>query len=103
MENQELEGINHYDIDEVIDRFEINKMQSCAILTKWLEQAKGALKPFQGAMILGQAMNADDKPIYGSWVQGVNWRFTTLKDSEYCVSRIYDASQPKKLKQIVFI
>jgi hypothetical protein len=205
MENQELERINHYDIDEVIDRFEINKMQSCAILTKWLEQAKGALKPFQGAaleearqhlllkwdvwneeelkinfisivlfvaqldepqristyferrlagtvrdipisvkvdcmlatpkksgrpkspyfflqeykrskgdehdpegqmlsaMILGQAMNADDKPIYGSWVQGVNWRFTTLKDSEYCVSRIYDASQPKELKQIVFI
>jgi hypothetical protein len=55
------------------------------------------------AMILGQDLNADSKPIYGSWVQGANWRFTVLKGTDYCVSKTYDATDAIELLEIVFI
>jgi hypothetical protein len=55
------------------------------------------------AMILAQEINQDQKPLYGSWVQGVNWRFTVLRGTEYCVSRAYDATNASDLLQIVFI
>ena len=55
------------------------------------------------AMILAQELNNDQKPLYGSWVQGANWRFTVLHGSEYCVSRTYDASVKDELLEIVFI
>lgn len=199
------ERVNHYDVNEVIDRFDIDKVFDCKILNNWLEKAEGVLKPFQqemleearqhlllkwnewneeelkvnfisivlfaaqldepkristyferrlagkvkdkpisvkvdcmlatpmksgrpkspyfflqeykrskgddhdpegqmlAAMILSQDLNADNKPLYGSWVQGVNWRFTVLNGTEYCVSRTYDASDIMELPKIVFI
>jgi hypothetical protein len=200
-----IEKVNHYDVNEVIDRFDIDKVFDCKILKNWLEQVQGTLKPFQqemleearehlvqkwnewneeelkinfisivlfaaqldepkristyferrlvgkvqdkpisvkidcmlaspmksgrpkspyfflqeykrskgddhdpegqmlAAMILSQDLNADGKPLYGSWVQGANWRFTVLKGTEYCVSRTYDATDELELPQIVFI
>jgi hypothetical protein len=202
---QEVEKVNHYDVNEVIDRFDIDKVFDCKILNNWLESSTDVLKPFQvemleearqhlvlkwnewneeelkinfigivlfaaqldepklistyferrlvgkvqdkpisvkvdcmlatpmksgrpkspyfflqeykrskgddhdpegqmlAAMILSQDLNADNKPLYGSWVQGVNWRFTVLNGTEYCVSRTYDASDILELPQIVFI
>ena len=199
------EKVNHYDVNEVIDRFDIDKVFDCKILNNWLEKAEGMLKPFQqemleearqhlimkwnewneeelkvnfisivlfaaqldepkristyferrlagkvndkpisvkvdcmlatpmksgrpkspyfflqeykrskgddhdpegqmlAAMILSQDLNADGKPLYGSWVQGANWRFTVLNGTEYCVSRIYDATDVLELPKIVFI
>jgi hypothetical protein len=202
---QDEEKINHYDVNEVIDRFDIDKVFDCNILNNWIETAEGILKPFQeemleearqhlilkwnewneeelkinfisivlfaaqldepkrintyferrltgkvkdkpisvkvdcmlatpmksgrpkspyfflqeykrskgddhdpegqmlAAMILSQDLNADGKPLYGSWVQGSNWRFTVLKGTEYCVSRTYDATDKQELPKIVFI
>jgi hypothetical protein len=55
------------------------------------------------AMILSQAMHSDDKPLYGCWLQGKVWNFTTLIGKNYCVSRLYDATNVDDLHQIVFI
>ena len=55
------------------------------------------------AMLLAQEFNADGKYLYGCFVKENNWRFTTLKGLNYCVSRQYDATQKTDLLQIVFI
>lgn len=55
------------------------------------------------AMILSQELNQDEKPLYGSWVQGAFWRFTALKGSEYSTSSAFDATKLQDLYQIVFI
>ncbi len=203
--SQEEEKVNPYDVNEVIDRFDIDKVYDCKILNHWIDNAEGVLKPFQqemleearthlvvkwnewneeelkvnfigivlfaaqlnepkristyferrlagkvndkpiavkvdcmlatpmksgrpkspyfflqeykrskgdnhdpegqmlAAMILSQDLNADGKPLYGSWVQGANWRFTVLHGTEYCVSRTYDATDIVELPKIVFI
>ena len=55
------------------------------------------------AMILAQDKNQDGKPLYGSWIQGRFWYFTTLIGKDYCVSKPFDATDPQALLQIVFI
>ncbi len=55
------------------------------------------------AMILAQELNQDKKPIYGCWLQGKVWNFTTLINREYCVSRLYDATDMEDLHQIILI
>jgi hypothetical protein len=54
------------------------------------------------AMLIAQHKNADGKPIYGGYLVGANWRFTTLIGSDYCVSRQFDASQHDDLLTIVY-
>jgi hypothetical protein len=55
------------------------------------------------AMILAQELNHDGYPLYGCWLQGKFWNFTTLIKKNYCVSKTYDASNPIDLRQIVLI
>lgn len=55
------------------------------------------------AMILAQELNKDHKTIYGCWLQGKFWNFTTLINRDYCVSKAYDATNMKDLKEIVLI
>lgn len=55
------------------------------------------------AMLIAQAKNQDEKPIYGGFLIGGNWRFTTLIGTNYCISRQFDATQFEDLRQIVFI
>ncbi len=55
------------------------------------------------AMLISQHKNANGKPIYGCYIQGKFWVFTTLHDKNYCVSRAYDATQQADLYQIIFI
>ena len=55
------------------------------------------------AMILSQDKNQDAKPLYGSWIQGRFWYFTTLLGKDYCVSKPFDATDPNAVVQIVFI
>jgi hypothetical protein len=55
------------------------------------------------AMILAQELNQDGKPLYGCWLQGKNWNFTTLIGRDYCVSKQFDATEMEDLHQIVFI
>jgi hypothetical protein len=55
------------------------------------------------AMLISQNENANGKSIFGCFLQGKNWVFTTLHDKNYCVSRQYDATQTADLHQIIFI
>ena len=55
------------------------------------------------AMIIAQHLNQDKHPIYGTFIVGKNWVFTTLNGQEYCRSRQFDASEKDELLQIVFI
>lgn len=55
------------------------------------------------AMILAQELNKDGKPLYGCWLQGKSWNFTTLINKDYCVSKTYDSTDIIDLHQIVFI
>ncbi len=55
------------------------------------------------AMILAQELNRDNLPIYGCWLQGRIWYFTTLIGKSYCVSEPYNATNSEALLQIVFI
>jgi hypothetical protein len=55
------------------------------------------------AMLVAQHKNDDGKPVYGSFLIGTNWWFTTLIGQEYCLSREFNASNKTDLHQIVFI
>jgi hypothetical protein len=55
------------------------------------------------AMILAQELNNDNKPLYGCWLQGKNWNFTTLIGKDYCISKQFDATDLEDLNQIVYI
>ena len=39
------------------------------------------------AMLAAQTLNADGKPVFGCYVQGVNWRFIVLEGLDYSFSR----------------
>jgi hypothetical protein len=75
----------------------------------FLQEFKKAKKPDdpEGQMLLAmlsaQHRNNNGKPIYGSWIQGKNWVFTTLHSKNYCISRQYDATIHSDLEQIIFI
>jgi hypothetical protein len=43
------------------------------------------------AMLAGQALNANDLPMYGCHVIGVDWYFMALQGKEYAMSRNYSA------------
>ncbi len=55
------------------------------------------------AMLIAQSKNKDDKPIYGSYMIGTSFHFTTLIGKNYCVSDKFDAVRKDELFQIVFI
>jgi hypothetical protein len=62
------------------------------------------------AMLVAQAINNDNLPIYGGYVRGRDWFFMVLEGKEYAISRQFDASEEdlldifrilKALKEIV--
>ncbi len=55
------------------------------------------------AMLIAQHHNNDGKPLYGSYVIGSNWWFTTLIGEDYCSSREFNMDNRQDLLQIVFI
>lgn len=55
------------------------------------------------AMILAQSLNQNGKTMYGSWIQGRFWYFTTLIQQDYCVSKPLDATNENDLWKIVFM
>jgi hypothetical protein len=54
-------------------------------------------------MLIGQAKNKNEKPIYGCYVQGRFWFFSILHGKEYVISKSFDASEMEDAKQIVYI
>ncbi len=55
------------------------------------------------AMLIAQAMNKDEKPIYGAWLTGSTWIFTVLHQKNYYFSNNFDATNKVNLNKIVFI
>lgn len=55
------------------------------------------------AMLIAQELNKDDKVVYGGYLVGSNWRFTTLIGNAYCISQQYNAADKNDLLQIIFI
>ncbi len=56
-----------------------------------------------GGMLIAQAKNADEKPIYGCYVQGRYWYFSVLEHKKYVVSEGFDASKMHDAQRIIFI
>ena len=56
-----------------------------------------------GGMLIGQAKNNDDKPIYGCYVQGRNWYFSMMEGKKYVISKGFDASEIDDIQKIIFI
>jgi hypothetical protein len=56
-----------------------------------------------GGMLIGQAKNNNDKPIYGCYVQGRFWFFSVLIGKKYVISKSFDASEMDDAKQIIYI
>jgi hypothetical protein len=56
-----------------------------------------------GGMLVGQAKNNDDKPVYGCYVQGRNWYFSLMEGKKYVVSKGFDSSEIDEVKQIIYI
>lgn len=54
-------------------------------------------------MLIGQAKNDRDKPMYGCYVQGRFWFFSVLEGQQYVVSRSFDATDETTAEQIVLI
>ncbi|MDZ7878212.1 MAG: hypothetical protein U5L45_11105 [Saprospiraceae bacterium] len=55
------------------------------------------------AMIIAQHQNNDGLPLFGSYIIGSHWYFTTLVGENYCSSREFDADDNDDLLQVVFI
>jgi hypothetical protein len=54
------------------------------------------------AMLIAQHKNNDNKPIYGGYLIGTGWHFTTLIDNDYCVSKKYEATTKEHLLGIIY-
>jgi len=63
-----------------------------------------------GAMLAAQALNNNEKIIYGIYVVGYDWKFVILKGTEWCESKAYHATDEeifdifkilKALKEII--
>lgn len=55
------------------------------------------------AMLISQVKNNDGKPIYGGYMIGTGFHFSTLIGKNYCVSKRLEATEKNNLFQIVFI
>jgi hypothetical protein len=56
-----------------------------------------------GGMLIGQAKNNNDKPMYGCYVQGRFWFFSILDGNQYVISQAFDAATMEGSKQIIMI
>jgi len=63
-----------------------------------------------GAMYAAQALNSNEKPVYGIYVVGYDWKFVVLNGTEWCESNPYTATDEelfdifkilKALKEII--
>ena len=52
------------------------------------------------AMIVGQLLNKNNKPIYGAYVIERNWFFVVLNEKDYCISDAFVATRKEHLKEI---
>lgn len=56
-----------------------------------------------GGMLISQAKNNNNKPVYGCYVQGRFWFFSILEDKQYVISQSFDAASLDGAIKIVAI
>jgi hypothetical protein len=56
-----------------------------------------------GGMLIGQAKNNNQKPMYGCYVQGRFWFFSILEGKQYVISQPYNSVKPDEAQQIILI
>lgn len=109
---------NHY-LSVVCDCFVASSIFNAPVhpyfFLQELKKAKGEKKDPEAqmltAMIIAQHLNNDNKPIYGGYLIGTNWWFSTLVGNQYCLSRQFALSQKddfektasilRKLKELI--
>jgi hypothetical protein len=55
------------------------------------------------AFLIAQAINKNDKPMYGAYIVGRYWYFVTMEAKEYCVSPSYDSTKEVELMHIIAV
>ncbi len=55
------------------------------------------------AMLIAQEKNKNQKPLYGVEIIAADWRFVTLKEREYCISKSFDSTDKDDLLSIIAI
>lgn len=55
------------------------------------------------AFLIAQAVNQNQKPIYGAIIVGRTWQFVILEGKKYGISTVYDVTQEEALLQIIAI
>lgn len=55
------------------------------------------------AMLIAQALNKNEKPIYGCEIIGRQWSFVTLEGKSYCISKTFDCTDKEDLLKIIAI
>lgn len=103
--------IDGYEINVVCDAMlavpkGVGKPQKPYFFLQEFKKQKGKSQDAEGqmlaAMVVAQFENSNQKPIYGSYVQGKYWTFSTLHNKNYCVSNSFDATNIEHLQKIVF-
>ncbi len=94
--------INHYEINVVCDAMlatpkGIGKPKHPYFFLQEFAEGQMLL-----AMLVSQVENADNQPVYGCWLQGRNWIFTTLHETNYCISKQFDVSKVEDLTAVVY-
>ncbi len=71
------------------------------------KKAKGEKKDPEAqmlvAMLIAQEQNADNKPVYGSYIIGTGFHFATLMGKNYCISGKIEVSEMQNLRKVVFV
>jgi hypothetical protein len=67
------------------------------------KQEQDAEAQMLAAMLIAQQLNENDNVVYGAFLQGKYWTFTTLYQKDYCLSRSFDATQDNDFEQIIAI
>ena len=55
------------------------------------------------AFLIAQTINNDNKPLYGCEVNGAIWKFVTIENSSYCISKAFDSADKSDLLSIIGI
>jgi hypothetical protein len=103
--------VNGYDLSVICDCLVASARLKAPVAPYFflqaLKKAKGEKKDPEAqmliAMLIAQHLNNDNKPIYGSYLLGTSWRFTTLVGNDYCVSRKFEAANENDFLKIVAI
>ena len=103
--------IDGYEISVVCDAMlaspkGVGKPKKPYFFLQEFKKQKGKSQDAEGqmlaAMLVAQLENDNQKPVYGCYLQGKHWTFSTLYNKNYCVSASLDATNMAHLQKIVF-